>query len=219
MSEAAKWALAVVVAAALVMATMSMMNKEKKIGLSADEQKTLLDLARARLRQVVGGKQATEVDKSGISASLKREAACFVTLTKNGALRGCILDSFDAHEAIYENVLRNVVLAATSDPRFPPVSISEVDDITIEISILDRPHPLDFSCPEDLVSKLVPGVDGVILRTSRGSSTYLPQVWDDLPDPVEFISSLCQKQGAPSDCWRDDPSIEVEIYHVFHFSE
>ena len=187
--------------------------------LSADEQKLVLKLARAQLVQIATGKPAPEIIEADIPPALKQDAACFVTLKKNGVLRGCILDSFTAHEPLYENVLRNVVLAATRDPRFPPVRPSEVDEITIEISVLDSPRPLTFSGPDDLISKLVPGQDGVILTTRYGKSTYLPQVWEDLPDPVQFMSSLCQKQGAPSDIWRSDPTIRVEIYHVFHFSE
>jgi len=187
--------------------------------LSADEQKLVLKLARAQLVQIATGKPAPEIIEADIPPALKQDAACFVTLKKNGVLRGCILDSFAPHEPLYENVLRNVVLAATRDPRFPPVRPSEVDEITIEISVLDSPRPLAFSGPDDLISKLVPGQDGVTLTTRYGKSTYLPQVWEDLPDPVQFMSSLCQKQGAPSDIWRSDPTIRVEIYHVFHFSE
>jgi len=222
MIDVVKW---VVIAGVLALATVmavNMMNAQQKEGtenLSSDEQKLVLGMARARLRQVATGELAPEIPADGLSPALKRDAACFVTLTKNGVLRGCILDSFAPHEPLYKNVLRNVELAATSDPRFPPVRSSEVDDITIEISVLDHPRVLAFSDPDDLVSKLVPGQDGVILTTRYGKSTYLPQVWDDLPDPSQFMSSLCQKQGAPADCWRSDPTIKIEIYHVFHFSE
>ncbi len=219
MSDSAKWWLAVVLVVAASITVVSMMNKEQEKGLRTGEQRMLLEMARTRLREFLSGAQVTDKDKADIPAALKREAACFVTLTKKGLLRGCILDSFNAHEAMYKNVLRNVVLAATADPRFPRVSLSEVDDIKIEISVLDRPSLLEFSSPEDLVSKLVPGEDGVILTTSQGSSTYLPQVWEDLPDAIQFLSSLCQKQGASADCWRNDPSARIEIYHVLHFSE
>ena len=215
----------VVIAAILALATMmavNMMSAQQEQGterLSLDEQKLVLGMARARLHQIATGEPAPEIPADELSPALKRDAACFVTLTKNGVLRGCILDSFAPHEPLYKNVLRNVVLAGTSDPRFPQVRPSEVDDITIEISVLDQPHPLAFSGPDDLVSKLVPGRDGVILTTRYGKSTYLPQVWDDLPDQEQFLSSLCQKQGAPADCWQNDPTIKIEIYHVFHFAE
>jgi len=222
MSNVGKLALiaGLVAVASLMLINMMIAERREASGrLSLDEQRLVLQLARARLRQITMGDSAPEIIEEKLPSALKRDAACFVTLTKNGILRGCILDSFTPHEPLYENVLRNVELAATSDPRFPPVRPSEVDDITIEISVLDRPRPLAFSGPDDLISKLVPGQDGVILTTRYGKSTYLPQVWEDLPDPVQFMSSLCQKQGAPGDCWRTDPTIEIEIYHVFHFSE
>ena len=222
MSNVGKLALiaGLVAVASLMLINMMIAERREASGrLSLDEQRLVLQLARARLRQITMGDSAPEIIEEKLPSALKRDAACFVTLTKNGILRGCILDSFSPHEPLYENVLRNVELAATSDPRFPPVRPSEVDDITIEISVLDRPRPLAFSGPDDLISKLVPGQDGVILTTRYGKSTYLPQVWEDLPDPVQFMSSLCQKQGAPGDCWRTDPTIEIEIYHVFHFSE
>ncbi|MCD6494946.1 AmmeMemoRadiSam system protein A [Candidatus Bipolaricaulota bacterium] len=222
MSNVGKLALiaGLVAVASLMLINMMIAERREASGrLSLDEQRLVLQLARARLRQITMGDSAPEIIEEKLPSALKRDAACFVTLTKNGILRGCILDSFSPHEPLYKNVLRNVELAATSDPRFPPVRPSEVDDITIEISVLDRPRPLAFSGPDDLISKLVPGQDGVILTTRYGKSTYLPQVWEDLPDPVQFMSSLCQKQGAPGDCWRTDPTIEIEIYHVFHFSE
>ena len=220
MSDVGKLAvIAGIIAVLVVMNMLTVEQKDSSDRLSLEEQRLVLKLARAQLRQVATGEPAPEITTDQLSPALKRDAACFVTLTKNGSLRGCILDSFAPHEPLYKNVLRNVELAATSDPRFPPVRPSEVDDITIEISVLDRPHTLVFSSPDDLISKLVPKQDGVILTTRYGRSTYLPQVWEDLPDPVQFMSSLCQKQGAPGNCWRSDPTIKIEIYHVFHFAD
>jgi len=222
MTDVAKLGVIAVLLAVATVMTVDMMNAQREKGnerLSSDEQRLVLSMARARLRQIATGEASPEISEDKLSPAMQRDAACFVTLTKNGVLRGCILDSFAPHEPLYKNVLRNVVLAATGDPRFPAVRPSEVDDIRIEISVLDHPHVLTFSDPDDLVSKLVPGRDGVILTTRYGKSTYLPQVWDDLTDPVQFLSSLCQKQGAPADCWRSDSTIKIEIYHVFHFSE
>ncbi len=187
--------------------------------LSVDDKRFLLDLARRQLESVITTGRSIEVDPDGVPDDVKVPAACFVTLNENGILRGCILDSFTPHEPMYKNVMRNVILAATSDPRFPPVRPSELPKIEIEISVLDRPKPLSFSGPDDLLRKLRPGVDGVILKTRTGSSTYLPQVWEVFPDPADFLSSLCEKQGANPNCWRSDPSPTVEIYHVIHFSE
>ncbi len=187
--------------------------------LSDGDKRFLLALARRQLESVIVRGESITVDPDSVPESVRAEAACFVTLNENGMLRGCMLDSFTPHEPIYKNVMRNVILAATGDPRFPPVRPSELPKIEIEISVLDRPKPLSFSGPDDLLRKLRPGVDGVILKTRTGTSTYLPQVWEVFPDPADFLSSLCEKQGARPDCWRSDPPPVVEIYHVVHFSE
>ncbi len=187
--------------------------------LSSADKRFLLELARRQLESVIERGSGISVSPDDVPRDLKMDAACFVTLTERGNLRGCILDSFTPHEPIYKNVMRNVVLAATGDPRFPPVRPSELPKIEIEISVLDRPRPLKFSGPDDLIKKLHPGADGVILKTQTGSSTYLPQVWEIFPDPKDFLSSLCEKQGARPDCWKSDPPPKVEIYHVDHFSE
>ncbi len=187
--------------------------------LSSHDKRFLLQLARRQLEAVITTGRGIVVSPKEVPDNLKVQAACFVTLNEDGMLRGCMLDSFTPHEPIYKNVMRNVILAATGDPRFPPVRAEELPRIEIEISVLDRPRRLSFSGPDDLLRKLRPGVDGVILKTSTGTSTYLPQVWEVFPDPADFLSSLCEKQGARPDCWKSDPPPEVEIYHVVHFSE
>lgn len=187
--------------------------------LSSNEQSLLLRLARRRLEVALAEEDGIEVEHAEIPPALMRKAACFVTLTKDKGLRGCMLDSFIPHEPLYKNAMRNIVLAATNDPRFPPVVSAELSAVWIEISVLDPPKPLSYDGPDELLSKLVPGRDGVILTTRYGRSTYLPHVWDAFPDAPAFLSSLCVKQGAPADCWRDDRSIKVEIYRVFHFGE
>lgn len=194
----------------------------EKIGpldLSLEEKATLLELARATLRDELAGEGAPAVDESNLSANLKAEAACFVTLNKDGRLRGCMLDSFMPHEPIYKNVMRNVMLAATNDPRFPPVSVDELESIKIEISVLGSSYAIGFESPEELLASLRPGIDGVILTTSFGSSTYLPQVWEQLPDSDVFLTELCRKHGAPGDCWKMDDLLRVEVYQVNHFGE
>ncbi|MFC2077599.1 AmmeMemoRadiSam system protein A [Candidatus Bipolaricaulota bacterium] len=187
--------------------------------LTSEEQMFLLGLARETLRASLSGDGEPAVDKASLSDGLEADAACFVTLNKRGHLRGCILDSFTPHESVHENVMRNVLLAATGDPRFPPVALAELEEITIEISVLGRSYPIEFESPDDLVSILRPGVDGVILTTALGSSTYLPQVWEQLPDPVQFLTELCRKHGAPGDCWRTGDLLRVEIYQVNQFGE
>jgi AmmeMemoRadiSam system protein A len=189
------------------------------VSLGVSEKRLLLHLAREALAAHVAGRSPSSVEETLLTPGVREEAPCFVTLTQRGALRGCILDSFAAHEPIYRNVQRNVVLAATADPRFPPVRAAELGSLTIEISILGSPYPLEFEDPDDLIRKLSPGIDGVILTTTYGTSTFLPQVWEQLPDPQVFLGELCRKHGAPSDAWRTDALLRLEVYQVNHFSE
>jgi len=195
------------------------MDRTEPIELTSAEESFLLDLARRTLHAHLAEQSKPEFDEASLSDNLRTEAPCFVTLQAEGRLRGCILDSFVPHEPIHRNVMRNVILAATGDPRFPPVTLEEVDGITIEISVLGRPYPIAFETPDELAATLRPGIDGVILTTTYGSSTYLPQVWEQLPDPETFLTELCRKHGAPGDCWRTDDLVRVEIYQVAHFGE
>ncbi len=187
--------------------------------LSMQARTALLTLARQQLVAITSGAGPITVDPQGLPPELRYDAACFVTLTEDGVLRGCMLDSFTAHEPLYANVLRNVILAARDDPRFAPVARDEVPTIRIELSVLSAPTPLSFRDPQDLLRRLTPGQDGVILKTRWGFSTYLPQIWETFPDPASFLSHLCEKQGVPADTWKTDPTITVEIYRVTHFSE
>ena len=187
--------------------------------LSVEEQQLLLDVARRTLDAHVHGIDPPEIDETAYPESLQQHAACFVTLTKDNRLRGCILDRFEPHESVLANVARNVVLAASHDPRFSAVRPEELARIAIEISILGLPYEVSYGSPEELVSMLVPGVDGVILTIDGSTSTFLPQVWEQLPDPEQFLSELCLKQGAAADRWRQEPLAKIELYQVFHFSE
>jgi AmmeMemoRadiSam system protein A len=189
------------------------------IELSAEEQSFLLGLARETLRAKLAGEAEPSVDAASLNPRLATEASCFVTLNKRSSLRGCMLDSFVPHEAVYRNVMRNVLLAATNDPRFPPVTSEELEEIAIEISVLGRSYPIQFEDSAELLATLRPGIDGVILTTNFGSSTYLPQVWEQLPDPAQFLTELCRKHGAPADCWQTTDLLRVELYQVRHFSE
>lgn len=195
------------------------MERFDPIELTSEEEMFLLDVARRTLAADLAGEPAPAVDEATLGDSLRSEAACFVTLNKAGRLRGCILDSFVPHEAVYKNVMRNVLLAATRDQRFPPVTPEELEEITIEISVLGRSYPIQFQDPDELASVLRPGIDGVILTTNFGSATYLPQVWEQLPDPELFLTELCRKHGAPADCWRTADLLRVELYQVNHFGE
>jgi AmmeMemoRadiSam system protein A len=177
----------------------------------------LLDLARKAVRESVATGRLPEVSPDGLAARITGSKGCFVTLTERGELRGCI-GYIMAQGPLYQAVLENARNAALHDPRFPTVSPREVDRLEIEISVLTTPRPLLFASPEDLLEKLHPHQDGVVLRIGGRSATYLPQVWDQLPDKVDFLNNLAEKAGCEPDAWRQ-PGALVLIYHVEAFKE
>jgi len=138
-------------------------------------------------------------------------------LTENGQLRGCI-GNILPRESLWRAVVDNTRNAAIHDPRFQPVRPDEVNKIKIEISVLTTPQPLSFKSPDDLLSKLKPGDDGVVLRIGSAGATFLPQVWEQLPDKVQFLSQLAQKAGCAPGDWRG-ANVNVSIYHVEAFHE
>jgi hypothetical protein len=185
--------------------------------LAAAERKFLLDLARKTLASVTAGGSVPEVADKDVPPKLAERKACFVTLTKDGALRGCI-GHLSAMEPLHQAVAENARNAALRDPRFPPVQPDELDKIKIEISVLTEPQPLAFSSPEDLLSKLHPNEDGVLLHIGPRSATFLPQVWAQIPDKVKFLEHLSQKAGCEPSAWRGK-DVSVSIYHVECFEE
>ena len=138
-------------------------------------------------------------------AHLREEGASFITLTIHGELRGCI-GALEPYQPLAPDVQEHAVAAALEDPRFPPVAPSELDQIEIEISRLTLPKKLAYTDAEDLLAKLHPQVDGVILRDGPRRATFLPQVWEKIPDKAEFLDNLCYKMGAAPDTWRRKPS-------------
>jgi AmmeMemoRadiSam system protein A len=185
---------------------------------SAD-RKFLLDLARRTLVRVATDPESPELEvkADAVSPRLAQTQACFVTLTQNGSLRGCI-GHILPQEPLYQAVMHNARNAAARDPRFPPVKSDEVDKLKIEISVLTEPQPLPFSSPEDLLNKLRPFEDGVLLRIGAHGATFLPQVWAQIPDKVEFLSQLSRKAGCEPSAWRGNET-SVSIYHVEAFDE
>ena len=185
--------------------------------LSAEERKFLLDLARKSLVSVTAGGSVPEVAAKDVPPKLAEKKACFVTLTKDGALRGCI-GHLTAIEPLHQAVVENARNAALRDPRFPPVQPEELAKIRIEISVLTEPQPLAFSSPEDLLSKLHSNEDGVLLNIGPRTATFLPQVWAQVPDKAKFLEHLSQKAGCDAAAWRGK-DVTVSIYHVECFEE
>jgi hypothetical protein len=147
---------------------------------------------------------------------LDTPGAAFVTLTQQGALRGCI-GSLTAYRPLREDVADNAVNAALRDPRFPPLSARELAETRIEVSVLSEPEPYPFTHRADAVSGLRPGVDGLILEYGSHRGTFLPQVWDSLTEPDDFLAHLVRKAGLPAGWWDDDA--RLSRYTVKAFEE
>lgn len=184
--------------------------------LSDQDKKDLLDLARRSILAVIKGQNPPEVELCDFSPTLREHGACFVTLTLAGRLRGCV-GSLEAERALVHEVQEKAVCAAFKDFRFSPLQEEEYPELGIEISCLTPPEPLDYEHPEQLVERLHPGQDGVILSDGPRKATFLPQVWDKLSTPEEFLNRLCLKMGARPDLWKRRP-LQVETYQVVKFS-
>ncbi len=152
-----------------------------------------------------------------IKKKYSEKKACFVTLTINGELQGCI-GSLEARQELWKDVVENARNAAFSDPRFPALIKDELKKVKIEISVLSIPEEIVFKDSDELKNKI--RGKGVILQSGFYSATYLPQVWEDLKDTEEFLSSLCQKAGINPHIWRErHKSIRVWTYGVDKVSE
>jgi AmmeMemoRadiSam system protein B/AmmeMemoRadiSam system protein A len=195
--------------------------KEPSHLLAPEKGQVLLKLARSTLMEKFGLPLApSEADRmrSALSdASFQARCGTFVTLKHKGQLRGCI-GNLSAADPLAEGVRRNAINAAFHDPRFSPLTEKELGQIEIEVSVLTEPQPLAFSDPEDLLRKLRPNVDGVIIRQGHASATFLPQVWEQLPKKEDFLGHLCLKAGLPRDAWKRG-TLEVSTYQVQYFEE
>jgi hypothetical protein len=149
-------------------------------------------------------------------AWLSRPGAVFVTLRRNGRLRGCT-GSIEAKRSLREDVMRNACAAAFHDSRFPPLPAVELPLVRIEVSLLSPTEQLSFTTREDLLARLRPGVDGLILSWRGHRGTFLPQVWDELPDPEDFLTHLLHKARLPVFFW--EPDVTVRRFTVVAWSE
>jgi uncharacterized protein len=186
--------------------------------LTLEEQEILLRLAREAMERGVRGEELYPVDLASLPVSLREEGSSFITLTAHGLLRGCI-GSLEAHQSLVEDVREHAIAAALKDPRFPPVQEDELKAIRIEVSRLTRPVFLEYRDADDLLLKLRPHLDGVILRDDPyRRATFLPQVWEKIPDCAEFLNNLCYKMGLEPGAWRHN-HFEVLTYQVEEFHE
>ena len=185
--------------------------------ISPEEKKILLNTARQAISEAFKEEIPSQADSGELPEALLEPGACFITLTKEGQLRGCV-GSIQATQPLIQDVKDRAVAAAFGDPRFPPLEPEELDLVQIEVSTLTQPIPLNYEDPGELPAKLRPGIDGVILIDGFRRATFLPQVWEKLPDPDLFLSRLCLKMGLPGDTWRLK-KMDVEIYQVEKFTE
>lgn len=189
--------------------------------LSPEEGQCLVRLARATIAERLAHPMTGD-DRRALQTELQApvfasRCGAFVTLKIKNTLRGCI-GSLTSTEALTDNVRHNALNAAFQDPRFPPLTPEELAQIVIEVSVLTPPTTLSYSGADDLLSRLRPGMDGVIIRKGGASATFLPQVWKQLPRCQDFLSHLCLKAGLAAQAWRED-NLQVEIYQVQYFGE
>jgi AmmeMemoRadiSam system protein A len=173
----------------------------------------LLKLARGAIARQLG---MAEEEPSKASPRLGDAAATFVTLTRHGQLRGCI-GSLEAHRPLGEDVAANALAAAFHDPRFPPLGQDELADTRVEVSLLSPLEPVEFRDEADASAKLRPGIDGVVLEYGHHRGTFLPQVWEQLPEPERFLAHLKVKAGLPPGFW--DAGVKLFRYTVKKWKE
>jgi len=172
----------------------------------------LLPIARAAIAQALNIPQTADET----SPWLTEQGACFVTLTQAGGLRGCI-GSLQAHRPLLADVKINAVSAALRDPRFTPLTVEELDITTVEVSLLSASQEMAVRDEADALAQMQPGIDGIIFEYGRFRSTFLPQVWDSLAQPRQFLGMLRRKAGLPEDFWAE--GVKLSRYTVTKWSE
>ena len=153
---------------------------------------------------------------SDAPAWLAEPAATFVTLSRRGRLRGCI-GSVQARRSLRDDVVHNACGAAFHDPRFPPLAAAELPQVRIEVSLLSPSEPVVAATRDEVLCALRPHVDGVVVAWHGHHATFLPQVWEQVPDPQDFIEHLLHKAGLPVTFW--SPELSVRRYTVTAWSE
>jgi AmmeMemoRadiSam system protein A len=185
--------------------------------LTEEEGRYLLSVARKTIEQKISNLEAQVEFDSFESNKFSEKRGTFVTLTIDDGLRGCI-GNISPQESLLDGVKANAINAAFRDPRFRPLSGKEWEKVKIEISILTDPKPLDYSNRKDLLENMRPGTAGVILKKGYNQSTFLPQVWEQLPEKKEFLTHLCLKAGLDGNEWEKE-KLEVLTYQVQAFEE
>lgn len=178
----------------------------------ADRGAVLVAIAREAIAERLGRDRVREREEPWLA----RHAASFVTLRLADDLRGCI-GSIDARRPLGEDVAANARAAAFSDSRFAPLSAAEFGSVSVEVSVLSPRAPLAVASESEAAARLRPGVDGVYLEYRGLVATFLPQVWENLPDPIDFLAALRRKAQLPARFW--DPAIRLTRYTVEKYGD
>jgi hypothetical protein len=169
---------------------------------SPEDREALLEAARASIRHGFEHGSPLPVDPDRFSPRLREPGACFVTLRRSGQLRGCV-GSLEATRSLVEDVAQNAFASAFRDSRFQPLTQEEQAGLEVHLSILTPPEPLPCRSEAELLSKLQPGIDGLIVQDGRYRATFLPSVWESLAEPKKFLAELKRKAGLREDHWSD----------------
>ena len=196
-------------------------NLERDDALTEEQGQILVRLARQSIAAELGQPPSKE-DQQTMERCLQQDifqiqCGTFVTLKMSQRLRGCI-GHLMGLAPLAESIRENALNAAFRDPRFSPLTIAEFSRVCIDISILSHPTPISYTDANNLVEKLRPQIDGVILRKGAASATFLPQVWENLPKPEDFLSQLCLKAGLSEKEWQK-LTLEISVYQVQYFEE
>ena len=187
-------------------------SAEEPDTLPRDAGRVLLPLARTAIANQLG----MSWQENETPQWLQQYGACFITLTRDTKLRGCV-GTLRPHRALAEDVKANAVAAAFRDPRFPPVAAGEFPVVALEISVLSAVEPMRFDDEADALRQLRRGIDGLVFEYGYHTSTFLPQVWEDFKEPTEFVAHLKYKAGLPPDFW--DKDVRLSRYTVFKWRE
>ncbi len=184
------------------------------IKLTTEDQKICLQIAHQSIKHGLQKGKALQVITTDYSSDLQQNLATFVTLHKNGTLRGCI-GALEAYQPLINDIAEHAYSAAFQDPRFPALQDDEFEQLDIEISVLGKSELMSFDSEEDLLSQIRPNIDGLILESGFNRGTFLPSVWEQLPEPEEFLNHLKMKAGLSSQWW--DNAVKISRYETFSF--
>lgn len=190
------------------------MGLMSSIKLTGEEQEVCLQVAKKSIKYGLLHRTPLQLNLSEYSDVLQQELSSFVTLHKNGKLRGCI-GALEAYQPLIKDISQHAYAAAFQDPRFPALQDNEYDQIDVEISILSKPEKMTFTNEEDLLQQIRADVDGLIIEYGDNRGTFLPSVWEQLPDKNEFLIHLKMKANLAKDWWNDE--VKISRYETFSF--